>query len=146
MASQSVADELTLLSNGIIQVCLKKVELERHHSGAFHLHGQISFEEHTHLRSNKLCHLSEQVIEPNMADFKAHIPIEIELRLLAKHEAILAPQMPLNFSAHRLLRSDEGSPIRQTDAWAVLNVKQMVFRGLKAGYQTHWAHRRIEDS
>ena len=63
-----------------------KVELERHHSGAFHLHGQISFLKN--LRSNKLCHLSEQVIEPNMADFKAHIPIEIELRLLAKHEAI----------------------------------------------------------
>ena len=145
MTLQSVAEKLTLLKDGVPQLTLNAVSLERHHSGAFHLHAQLSFEDHSHLRSAELCHLSEQVIEPNMADFKPTIPVEIELRLLSRHQALLAPQMPLNFSAHRLLRAAEDSPLRQTDAWAVLNVKQQLFPGLKAGYQTQWAHRQIED-
>ena len=139
MAFQSVAAELTLLTEGDVQICLKQVELERHYSGFFHLHAQLSFEDHALLRSHELCHLTETVIEPNMAEFKPKEPIEIELRLAEDYTALLAPQMPPNLSAHRLMRATADSPLRQADAWYVINVKQQVFPGLKAGYQTTWA-------
>ena len=139
MTLQSVAEKLTLLSKGGAQIPLNEVALERHHSGAFHLHAQVSFEVHAQMRTLGLCHLSEDVIEPNMADFKPDRPIEVELRLMAIHVSLLAPQMPINLSAHRLMRAENNSPLRQAESWVVINVKQQVFPGLKAGYQTKWA-------
>lgn len=117
---------------------VSNVSLSHGPNRSFLIHASVDFETYRIIREKQAFNLMDSVIEPNMAAFVAHRPIEFEAQLASEHVGLLAPEMPVALSARRLFRSAMESPLRKTQSWYVLNVKQQLFPKLKAGYQTTW--------
>lgn len=138
MTRFAVASSFEFLVDEAETLVVTDVSLSYGPNRSIHIHAYIDFDSHQTIREKKAFHLSDSVIEPNMASFITSRPIEFEARLSSEHVFLLAPEMPVALSARRLFRSEMGSPLRKTQSWYMLNVKQQIFPKLKAGYQTTW--------
>ena len=104
---------------------------------SLHLHGSVHFTDYQIIDAKGLFHLAPENRKPCYEPFDGDRAVELELRL----DPSLLPLAgdSLEASVKALDEAWLDRPLRQTENWYALNVKQEIFPGLKVGYSTTWA-------